>query len=334
MNLISIRSPFQLLCAIEWLLESRSSDNYLIIRKNPIDSLSYQQILELIKDFRYLFNSIGTYGEFPDGSAKRIFSFVSKKEIDSLVYCQPSDFRNRFLYKITMPNVVVHVDDGTATYRSFSASGNFSIPKVKANEIFFFILKRPRFFFFSVRKIFSRPQKILVFTFFNKIDCLSHPKKTHGFYELSRNLEKKYWRKELSQGSSELWVIGSPYSEKSISGISLSTELEIICEAVSKLKILGFQVSYFPHRFDSKKKIDALVRRGLSIRYPVACLEVDALKQSPRPVGFAAIGSTALCSAKKILPFSACYRIESPKIPEDLKEEINVFYNGQDFLSL
>jgi hypothetical protein len=333
MVIVSIRSPFQLLAAIEWLLRLGPINKYLIIRANAHDGESVRQIGEILNSFKFLFFGIGYWWEEPDEFVEDLLERCQQSRVFALIWSQPDDSKNKELFFLSAPRLVVHVDDGTATLRRFTESKNFALPaysiksKLRLRLSSLFNLRCLRLQF-----TLAKPET-LIFTIFKPPFKFPYPVTNHNFSCVKHSLSAK--EKPIGQVKKPpAWIIGSPYSEKNLFGIDFEQEVGWICAASDRLREKGFSTRYIAHRYDCENKIEAINRSGILSGRAAGSVEFEALTGSMFPAAFASIGSTALVSLDNILPSATTYRIIPRKASETLMNHLDDQYRSLDAVPL
>ena len=319
--LVSIRSPFQLLCSVEYVLQNNLDDVSLIIRHNSHDQVSIRQIYKMISTFGFLFQKIGDWGEKPNESARAILSDFKKTKSFVIIWCQPSDERNKKILRITKPRQVVHVDDGTATIGLSQRGNNFVLPTIGRIEK---LISGA-----SLRSVRLDKFDSEVFTIFG-----IESKNSYRVVGHSLSSVKYLLREQVSDSvdSCNAWIIGSPLSETG----NISSDQEVVALLMAKKFFESGEknVAYIPHRYDSVEKIVSLERSGFYIKWPEDCIEITALGLAKPPSDFATISSTALITLSKLFRERNFYRIDFDDLDKKFLETVDVRYSNFSFLSM
>lgn len=320
-NVVSIRSPLQLMGAIEYLLSERQCRNFLLVRLNDKDKKNTrQQIQACLKNFPKIFDKVVVW---EDGNKNESFLIVDnlKKWIVAqgdnkirVVWCQPNDTRNKILYCQLQPEEIVHVDDGTATIRHIDNDKCFYIPKFGwRGKLARFLPGSP---FYNPFKIFHKSKvSWVVFSFFDESLVLKNAR-VHRFSSISElfDIEKKL-------PSSLVWIIGSPYSEVSL--MPLEDEIDILRKARNYFWSKELCVVYISHRYDSEDKLTKIQELGVKCQNPNSCIELEYLVCSNPPATIASIGSTALVTLSKMQSKTDLVRLVDEAIPVSLSNNID-----------
>lgn len=322
-NIVSIRSPLQLMCAIEFLLSEQQLDNLLLIRLNAKDESSTKtQIYNILKNFEGFFNKVIVWES--NCCRKNLvikdvkqWAIAKKKNDVRIIWCQPNDLRNRVLYSKLNPLEVVYVDDGTVTVRHMRNSSSFYKPKFGwKGKLAKFI---PGSLFYN--PIFGlNESKVswVVFSFFEELLELSNTK-LNDFNNIAKSFGV-----DNKQPGKVVWMVGSPFSESSL--MLLETEIAVISQVKKYFFAEGFDLVYIAHRFDSDCKISKINDLGVQDVKPKNCIELEYLSCESPPDKVVSIGSTALVTLSKMNVKADLIRICNNKIPEALSESISQQY--------
>lgn len=148
----------------------------------------------------------------------------------------------------------------------------------------------------------SCPERYAAFTIF-KLDASTYLSYERHFFE---GLRRKFPRYLEAEGSSITLFIGQKLID--IGFIDTESYLSTIRWAAAKCD--GEKLYYIPHRGESIEHADKIARiPGVEIMRPDGALEYFVLRNGYKPVRLFAITSTALVTLSSLFPTASCYAI-------------------------
>ncbi|MDD2699108.1 MAG: polysialyltransferase family glycosyltransferase [Arcobacteraceae bacterium] len=288
-NLFIIRSPIQVINALEAINYFQLTNNVVILIYNSLDT-NTKQIKELLNNYNWL-----EIIELEDGKKSKFFDYVKlikRLKVDSYNYLFFGNFGSiqRAIIANVMKNNVFYLDDGTATVRFYN---NF----FKNNRINSYDSRMLRFLFFGLK--IKIKDTINFFTYFdlkpfNNViikNTLSYFKKTYFFESKKDDL---------------IYFLGQP--------LERFLDLDIYKKVLLKLsKKYKQKFIYIPHRAETnvmRKEIKKLQNDLFEIKFIDVPIEVYFIQERIVPDKVFSFFSTALTTLSFLLEQTEFKHIE------------------------
>jgi hypothetical protein len=299
-----VRSPFQLICLNEYLLENSNNIKCLIIVNTEKEKDQCLQILKYLKLLDYsIFIAKPFYVQI------NLSKLISKK-YEELVIGHYFDNICVFAARILRYKKLVVLDDGVST---------LAINKLKSKtspygRIYF----KQKFFNF----FFHSPKNFIFFTIF-----FDHIASSNLYVKSKNNLTFLSDQVSPNFDKNCVYFIGDPVVEEKL--ISLDDYLVFLERLSNKSKLI-----YFPHRNESEANLTRYRNIGVEIRSLNVSFEIYLVQNNVIPNKLISFHSTALFTSRlilnKFIDRIKFYYIELDQNSEKVKENHHLIYI-QDF---
>jgi len=281
-NLFILRSPLQIINAIELIGHFKLTNNIVILIFNSLDN-NTQQIEELMAQAKW--EKVIRLESTKKSKLLQYVKLIRKLQKDEYKYLIIGNYGT--IQKIMIPNLskekVFYIDDGTETIATY----NNYIKKNKLNKYDF---RELRFLAFGLKVRIK--DKINLFTYFDL-------ESVNGIEVIKNNLLflKKNNLSKLER-TNDIYFIGQPLDDVQVLEIE---DYVNVLEAISRF--YNKKIIYTPHRSESKnlqKSIDSIDSNLLEVIKPNIPIELYFLKQNIYPRMIVSYFSTALSTLKII----------------------------------
>ncbi|MEO9965626.1 MAG: polysialyltransferase family glycosyltransferase [Reichenbachiella sp.] len=319
-NLYLIKSPLQLLNAIEASTRFPDNNEYLVIRLTD-NQRSNEQIINMLSLKKWA--NIITVGNsrFGLGMLKEFGVLRSLKklkiEFDKIFI---GDYRasNYLIFANNLPcNEVVLLDDGTITY--LIQDQYILENKLYNNGFKFELIRNILVKILGLRSVNQHP--INLFTCYNIIPADSQKIYSNDYAFIKKYIETK----NFSLEEELVFFVGAKYSE--IGWMSENDYFDVFKATLDYYP--GHNIVYIPHRGENDLKLNKLASQfGVEIRKFDLPIELGILEDTILPRHIIGFTSSALLNIRKMYPM---IKIVSYKVPIELintpfSEIIDEFY--------
>lgn len=272
-NLAIIKSPFQLICLNEYLNEINKNPTFILII--PINKAEITQYLSLVDSL-----SIKNYKivlGYPILNQLRIL-FLSFNNYNKLILGHFYDNICQFSFSMVKNEETVFLDDGVSSLSILEDLKRKRVLNKKKHYLKYFYYKR-----------LKTPVNFKFYTLFHQ----SFP--TNNYFDTIENNLNLYASKISNVTfNSMLYFIGDPMVEFNM--IKREKHESLILKLNKKYDIL-----YFPHRREHKKKLDEYAAKGIKIYSSDLTFESFIISQKIMPSKIAGFISTALITTRLLL---------------------------------
>lgn len=242
--LVVINTPFQYLCALEYLYKHEiDKDRCDLILISPLE-ITLNQIKQInpVEDFNNFLAPLTNLSNFLIPYFKT-YIILRKQNPQNLIIGNLSNPWSRYLIKnFSFNNRPIILDDGAGSIPILRNRGiyDFSLPLSSK-------LNRVNIFYKIFLKLKSEiNQKLHFFTFFDLYSIKEYDTIDINNFNL---LLSKYSNKKF-EVSQELWVIGSPFVELNMIN---NKDYKFILNKIEKYsKFNNLKMIYFPHRIENE----------------------------------------------------------------------------------
>lgn len=281
-NLFILRSPIQIINAIEAIEKFDLKNNILVLIFNSLDK-NTNQINKLVKLYRWK-----KIIKLENKSRSKLFRYVKlvnelkKSKYNYLFFGNLGTIQKVLIANLKVDNIYL-LDDGTSTITYYN---NF-IKKSKVNKYNF---RELRFLFFGLK--FKIKSEINLFTYFD-LEVKSNIKIVKNELTLLNNKDMLNFKH-----SNEIYFIGQPLDDVEV--LSIDNYIKVLV-AISKK--FNRKIIYIPHRAESNElkdaisKIDEQLIMVLNVNMPV---ELYFIENKIYPNKVISFFSTALNTMKAI----------------------------------
>lgn len=303
-NLFIIRSPLQLINAIEAQKHFNTSNNELVIIHTKKNTKN-KELIEAIVKKRKLEQVFSVCAHNQDSGRSKFMTMV--KFIKNL---QKKHYKHIFIadagsvQMIIAANLdsqsVIHLDDGTKTIEK--QEEKLFIPQTYMNLKISRKMRYFRYWLFGLKPFISKP--VDLFTIFN-VKALENQKiitNDYNYFNSFQTEEKRY-------DKDNIYFIGQGLSESNI--VSETFYLELLKRV--KKQYSDKKIIYLPHRGEiiSKKKLE-LVDGFFEINSPSLPVELEFLEKDRYPYQIIGIASTALFTLATLFKNTKVYYFKIP----------------------
>lgn len=301
--LVMVNSSYQLMCALEYLLEEGCHRQALFVSSEHVDSISYKQMLRLASDFGIghidnieilqqgtLEQRIACYGEY----------YAKKLHGAEFEHVLLGDIRHQWMQdyacSVKADNVYM-IDDGGAVFsviKYILAPQHYYLPYFANNSAPGFRQQLAT----TIKEGFGmyvRPKQVALFTIFYQLHY-AHIKRNNF-----DNILAFYNPQRVFKTVNEAHIIGAPFVEHGF--LNITEYIDYLKCLAQKLKMLpNVKLVYFMHRFEKKHddKAKALQEFGFELRFGDINYELTLVQSGQKPLAVASLISTSLYNVKAI----------------------------------
>jgi hypothetical protein len=301
--LVMVNSSYQLMCALEYLLEAGCHQQALIVSSEAVDSISYKQMAKLASDFGIehiesinlvqhgsLEQRIGSYGEY----------FAKTLRYLEFEHLLVGDIRHQWIQDFACSvnaNHVYMVDDGGAVLsviKHILAPQQYYLPYFANSSA----TSHRQQLATTIKESFGmymKPKQLALYTIFYQ-QTYTHVRRNH----FSRTLS--YYNPQQNFATiNEAHIIGAPFVEHNF--LIMHDYLDYLkCLAQHLNKLPDLKLVYFMHRFENKHddKAQALQDLGFELRFGDINYELTLIQSGQKPLAVASVISTSLYNVKAI----------------------------------
>lgn len=307
-----IRSPFQMLCAINTLTEYHIDESKFIIIED--DNMRVSQIAEICNAYSLNFE-IANFRSLVKGSFFKLLLQASLYDTKKFKYVFVGDFREYEVAIFSTRNLdtssqFFFLDDGNITISYFSGITNVSLKSRLKNNILKFLVFLKSF------------KSIKYCTIFSDIKT--------DFCVTPNNLD--IFSMRVANKTKDVYFIGTtPIDYCNEIGIVYDTYEKVLKNVLDTLKAEypGQNYYYIPHGRDSvvERTKEICNKSGFTFMPVKECVEFFILKNKTMPLVCSGFGSTALFTIKKMSPSTICINNEFYGTNTNASEEYRVISN-------
>ena len=307
-NIFLVRSPFQLLSAIEAKEYFKNEYSILIIGRvilrdgdklmNSMLSLSkFDKIIKITNELSYI-----------EGLKILLFIRLQKlynRKINKIFVGFPEEAMFQWICENIYAEKYFIIDDGIHTFalqRDFFSKGNYlqrEITKESSLQVFKKNIKKYLFGIDSVNII-----KYNLFTCFNIKKLSNQVVIIHHFQYIKKLVNS------IKLLNNTAYFYGAPLSEDNI--ITIENELNLLININNLYIKKDKKLYYIPHPRDSQNKINLIDKMGIKIKYLSNIAEVEPIIFKNQPTQIASFLSTILFTLPKIYHYEEVIAFKIP----------------------
>lgn len=287
-NLFIVRSPLQLLNAIEAKDYFKTDNNELVIihTKANINEKNKLLIESIIKNYQ-LESSFNIRSFYQDGNKSKLLKMVKfikflQKNVYQRVFIADAGSIQMVMVANLETDEIIHLDDGTKTIEK--QENKLFLPQTYKNLKLSRKLRYLRYYLFGLQPFITKP--IDLFTIFN-----IQAQETQKIFKNEYSYLKKSELNHKNHDNDTIYFVGQGLVEAHI----VSEQFYINLLKNIKQEYLAKKIVYMPHRGEkiTKEKL-ALVDDFFQITSPTLPIELEFLSKKTYPMHIIGIASTAL----------------------------------------